>query len=188
MEDPCYFRDMINPAHSWLWDTWNFRTISTLIYLSHGVFCFPWPEQNASLISCSADTWPFVNPDRHIQTCRTGIWLRRRSVGATGDLVCCCRAKLLSLFPHVMLLQTLHLGIRPEYIHLSCDGIYIRMTNLFLSPDEGLGLHIKTQVKSGRQRYVARLHISSPLTPSLLLKTTKKILTCLNLSSIFRSC
>lgn len=54
-----------------------------------------------------------------------------------------------------MFLQTLHVGIRPEYIHLGSDGIYIRMTNLLLSPDEGLGLHVKTQVKSGRQRFVA---------------------------------
>ena len=97
----------------------------------------------------------------HIQTWRTGIWLWWCSVGATCDLVCCCRAKLLFLFPHVMSLRTLHMGIRPEYIHLSSDGIYIRMTNLFLSPDEGLGLHVKTQVKSGRQWFVAKLNISS---------------------------
>lgn len=55
-----------------------------------------------------------------------------------------------------------------QYIHLSSDGIYIRMTNLFLSPDEGLGLHVKTQVKSGRQRFVAELNISAStlLSPS----------------------
>lgn len=49
------------------------------------------------------------------------------------------------------------MGIRPEYIHLGSDGIYIRMTNLFPSPDEGLGLRVKTQVKSGRQPFVAVL-------------------------------
>lgn len=76
------------------------------------------------------------------------------------------RAKLLCPLPRVMFfffffLQTLHMGIRPEYIHLSNDGIYIRMTNLFLSPHEGLGLHVKMQVKSGRQWFVAKLHISA---------------------------
>ncbi len=59
------------------------------------------------------------------------------------------------------------MGIRPEYIHLSGDGIYIRMTNLFLSPDEGLGLRVKTQVKSERQRFVAELYFSS--SPALAL-------------------
>lgn len=101
-------------------------------------------------------------------------------MGATGDLVCCCRAKPLFLSPLVVFLQTLHMGIRPEYIHLSSDGIYIRMTNLLLSPDEGLGLHVKTQVKSGRQRFVAGLFLSR----SLFLNTHTA--SCLDLSSIFR--
>lgn len=45
------------------------------------------------------------------------------------------------------------------------------MTNLCLSPDEGLGLHVKTQVKSGRQWFVAVPHISLPLLRSLFSKT-----------------
>lgn len=51
------------------------------------------------------------------------------------------------------------MGMRPAYMHLSNDGICVRMTNLYLSPQEGLGLHVKKQVKSGRQWFVARLHI-----------------------------
>lgn len=73
-------------------------------------------------------------------------------LGATRHLVCCCRAKLLSPLSscHVFAKFT-HTGRRASNIHLSSDGIYIKMTNLFLSPDDGLGLHVKTQVKSGRQ-------------------------------------
>lgn len=119
----------------------------------------------------------------HIQIWRTGIWLWWHSVRATGDLDCCCRAKLHFLLSHVMFLQTLHVGIRSEYIHLSSDGNYIRMTNLFLSPDEGLGLHVKMQVKSGRQWFVATLHISSFASLSFL---KKHKVTCLDLSPIFR--
>lgn len=186
MKNQFYFRDFINGA--------QFR-LSIILFYFFPFFFFSWfPQWILWLCLLFPLRWIRALPislswshsalcEWHIQTWRTGIWLWWRSVGATGDLFCCCRAKLLFLFPHVMFLQTLHMGIRPEYIHLSSDGIYIRMTNLFLSPDEGLGLHVKMQVKSERQWFVAKLRISSP-SCSLFLKTHTA--TCLALSPIFR--
>lgn len=60
-----------------------------------------------------------------------------------------------------MFLQTLHMGIRLSASISALKGIYIKMTDLWLSPDEGLGPHVKAQVKSGRQRFVAELNISA---------------------------
>lgn len=113
---------------------------------------------------------------RHSLACINLTWLVKSSWRTTNNRITVtfcedCRQPGLQLqgkvalppssSSHVFFLLTPHMGIRPEYIHLSHDGIYIRMTNLLPSPHEGLGLHVKMQVKSGRQWFVTKLHISS---------------------------
>lgn len=46
-------------------------------------------------------------------------------------------------------------GNGAEPIHLAADNVCIRMTNMPLSPDEGLGRRVRTQGESERRRFVA---------------------------------
>lgn len=77
--------------------------------------------------------------------------IRSRLCGSCTRPVRCCKGKAALPFFLVSCFCKRYTRELARCIHLRRDGIYIRMTNLLLSLDEGLGLHVKTQVKSGRQ-------------------------------------